>query len=93
MFLFLYIWLIYLETIFLRYLIICASYITALIALGIDTGISNPFIAKIINDNNSATIVKNDPALIALTFVYSALSILIIFSIQKTGHKNSIIPS
>lgn len=86
-FVILYIVLIYLQRAFLRAIIVCAAYVCALIALG-EASILNPFISKMISDE-----ALKSPLLACITLVYSILSVLLIFSLQKTARKNSIIPS
>lgn len=56
---------------------------------GSNITILNPFIGKLINDK----IFSNDPLFIYLTFAYTILIFLVLFSLQKTARKNSIVPS
>ncbi|EAJ0640342.1 hypothetical protein B6I06_03565, partial [Campylobacter jejuni] len=78
-----------LNTLFLRYIFICISYIIVIIFMGANITILNPFIGKLINDK----IFSNEPLFIYLTFAYTVLMFLVLFSLQKTARKNSIVPS
>ncbi|HDX3684768.1 TPA: pentapeptide repeat-containing protein [Campylobacter jejuni] len=84
-----YLWMVCLNTLFLRYIFICISYIIVIISMGANITILNPFIEKLINDK----IFSNDPLFIYLTFAYTILIFLVLFSLQKTARKNSIVPS
>ncbi|ECQ5420140.1 hypothetical protein FZJ37_03015 [Campylobacter jejuni] len=84
-----YLWMVCLNTLFLRYIFICISYIIVIISMGANITILNPFIGKLINDK----IFSNDPLFIYLTFAYTILIFLVLFSLQKTARKNSIVPS
>ncbi|HBD8844931.1 TPA: pentapeptide repeat-containing protein [Campylobacter jejuni] len=84
-----YLWTVCLNTLFLRYIFICISYIIVIISMGANITILNPFIGKLINDK----IFSNDPLFIYLTFAYTILIFLVLFSLQKTARKNSIVPS
>ncbi|EPB6078056.1 pentapeptide repeat-containing protein [Campylobacter jejuni] len=84
-----YLWMVCLNTLFLRYIFICISYIIVIISMGANITILNPFIGKLINDK----IFSNDPLFIYLTFAYTILIFLVLFSLQKTARKNSIMPS
>ncbi|EDP5346335.1 hypothetical protein FXB01_08260, partial [Campylobacter jejuni] len=84
-----YLWTVCLNTLFLRYIFICISYIIVIIFVGANITILNPFIGKLINDK----IFSNDPLFIYLTFAYTILIFLVLFSLQKTARKNSIVPS
>ncbi|ELV1081541.1 pentapeptide repeat-containing protein [Campylobacter jejuni] len=83
-----YLWMVCLNTLFLRYIFICISYIIVIISMGANITILNPFIGKLINDK----IFSNDPLFIYLTFAYTILIFLVLFSLQKTARKNSIVP-
>ncbi|HEF7745850.1 TPA: pentapeptide repeat-containing protein [Campylobacter jejuni] len=84
-----YLWTVCLNTLFLRYIFICISYIIVIIFMGANITILNPFIGKLINDK----IFSNEPLFIYLTFAYTVLMFLVLFSLQKTARKNSIVPS
>lgn len=84
-----YLWMVCINTLFLRYIFICISYIIVIISMGANITILNPFIGKLINDK----IFSNDPLFIYLTFAYTILIFLVLFSLQKTARKNSIVPS
>ncbi|HEG0595041.1 TPA: pentapeptide repeat-containing protein, partial [Campylobacter jejuni] len=78
-----YLWMVCLNTLFLRYIFICISYIIVIISMGANITILNPFIGKLINDK----IFSNDPLFIYLTFAYTILIFLVLFSLQKTARK------
>lgn len=78
-----------LKSLFLRYIIVCSSYIITIIAMGINIAILNPFIGKLINDS----IKIEDTSFIYVTFAYSILTLSVLFSLQKTARKNSIVPN
>ncbi|EDP6875383.1 pentapeptide repeat-containing protein [Campylobacter lari] len=84
-----YLWLVYLKSLALRLVFVVVSYIIVIIVLGISISILNPFIGKIFNDEQDFT----NPMFIYITFAYTILMILILFSFQKTARKNSIVPS
>ncbi|EAI5446082.1 hypothetical protein BWQ50_02395, partial [Campylobacter coli] len=84
-----YLWTICLNALFLRYIFICISYISVVKSMGANITILNPFIGKLIHDK----IFSNDPLFIYLTFAYTILMFLVLFSLQKTARKNSIVPS
>lgn len=84
-----YLWLVCLKSLILRFIFVIFGYIVAVIALGISVAILNPFIGKLINDRQNFT----DPIFVYTTFAYVVLMILVLFSLQKTARKNSIVPS
>ncbi|EFN2928031.1 hypothetical protein J0Y08_000121 [Campylobacter lari] len=84
-----YLWLVYLKSLALRLMFVVVSYIIVIIVLGISISILNPFIGKIFNDEQNFT----NPIFVYITFAYTILLILILFSLQKTARKNSIVPS
>ncbi|MCR6570824.1 hypothetical protein [Campylobacter insulaenigrae] len=84
-----YLWTICLNSLFLRYLLIVFSYFITIIAIGINIAILNPFIGKLISDK----IEFKDPSFAYATFAYTILMFLVLFSLQKTARKNSIIPT
>ncbi|EGH4468033.1 hypothetical protein KJQ67_00010 [Campylobacter lari] len=84
-----YLWLVYLKSLVLRLVFVVASYIIVIIVLGISISILNPFIGKIFNSEQDFT----NPMFIYITFAYTILMILTLFSFQKTARKNSIVPS
>ncbi|WP_250323732.1 pentapeptide repeat-containing protein [Campylobacter lari] len=84
-----YLWLVYLKSLALRLMFVVVSYIIVIIVLGISISILNPFIGKIFNDEQNFT----NPIFVYITFAYTILLILILFSFQKTARKNSIVPS
>lgn len=84
-----YLWLIFLNTSFLRYILICIAYIVLCIGIGVNIILINPLIGKFIDDNS----ISMNSSLLVVTFAYTILMILVLFSLQKTARKNSIIPS
>ena len=78
-----YFWLICLDSIFFREILICISYIIVSIAIGVNIAILNPFIGKLVDSE----IETKDPLFIVITFVYTILTALVLFSLQKTFRK------
>lgn len=90
-FVFSYLWLVLLNNIIFRYIFIIYAYLLNLVFI-IGCGeivILHPIIGKIIDNNG----VPTNPSLSLLTLAYTILMILVLFSLQKTARKNSIIPS
>ena len=90
LFIVLYLWLVCLDSIFLRYIVVIVAYIVASVALGDNIAILNPLIGKLITDDKTMT---NDPLFATITLAYTILTLLVLFSLQKTARKNSIVPS
>ena len=90
LFIVLYLWLVCLDSIFLRYIVVIVAYIVASVALGDNIAILNPLIGKLIADDKTMT---NDPLFATITLAYTILTLLVLFSLQKTARKNSIVPS
>ena len=87
---FLYLWLLSLNNILFRYLLIICAYFVALIIIGFNKiALLNPFIGKFVSDK----VKVEEPLFILITFAYTILIALVLFSLQKTARKNSIIPS
>ena len=87
---FLYLWLLSLNNILFRYLLIICAYFVALIIIGFNKiALLNPFIGKFVSDK----VKVEEPLFILITFAYTILMALVLFSLQKTARKNSIIPS
>ena len=84
-----YLWLVCIRTLFLRYLFICLAYILVFVGIGISVTLINPLIGKLVDDS----IKINNSSLLSITFAYTILMALVLFSLQKTARKNSIIPS
>ena len=82
-----YIWLICLQA--LRYVLVFVAYIIALIGIGTSVTLINPLIGKLVDDS----IKIDNSTLSSITFAYTILMTLVLFSLQKTARKNSIIPS
>lgn len=82
-----YLWLVCLNSLFFRYFFIVSSYICVVVAIGVNVAILNPFIGKLVDDS------PNNPPFIVITFAYTILMFLVLFSLQKTARKNSIVPS
>ena len=89
LFIILYLWLVCLDSIFLRYIVVIIAYIVASVALGDNIAILNPLLGKLISDKEPI----NDPLFTAITLAYTILTLLVLFSLQKTARKNSIVPS
>lgn len=89
LFIILYLWLVCLDSIFLRYIVVIVAYIVASVALGDNIAILNPLLGKLISDKEPI----NDPLFTAITLTYTILTLLVLFSLQKTARKNSIVPS
>lgn len=90
LFIVLYLWLVCLDSIFLRYIVVIVAYIVASVTLGDNIAILNPLIGKLITDDKTMT---NDPLFATITLAYTILTLLVLFSLQKTARKNSIVPS
>ena len=90
LFIILYLWLVCLDSIFLRYIVVIVAYIVASVTLGDNIAILNPLIGKLITDDKTMT---NDPLFATITLAYTILTLLVLFSLQKTARKNSIVPS
>ena len=84
-----YLWLVCMRTSFLRYIFICFAYILTLIGIGTSVALINPLIGKLVDDSIKIT----STTLSSITFAYTILMALVLFSIQKTARKNSIVPS
>lgn len=84
-----YLWLVCIRTLFLRYIVICVAYILTFIGIGTSIALINPLIGKLVYDS----IKINNYSLLLITFAYTILMALVLFSLQKTARKNSIIPS
>lgn len=89
LFIILYLWLVCLDSIFLRYIVVIVAYIVASVALSDNIAILNPLLGKLISDKEPI----NDPLFTAITLAYTILTLLVLFSLQKTARKNSIVPS
>ncbi len=80
---------IYINSLYLRYYFAISSYIVFSIVIVHYPIILNPLIGKILNDK----IKIEDPLTLVITFAYTVLMFLVLFSLQKTARKNSIVPS
>ena len=89
LFIVLYLWLVSLDSIFLRYIVVIVAYIVASVVLGKNIAILSPLIGQLITGKASA----NDPLFATITLAYTILTLLVLFSLQKTARKNSIVPS
>lgn len=89
LFIILYLWLVCLDSIFLRYIVVIVAYIVASVTLGKNIAILSPFLGKLMSDDKSPT----DSFFVAITLAYTILTLLVLFSLQKTARKNSIVPS
>lgn len=90
MFIIFYLWIVYLNSLILRYIILMIGYIVVItMVIGINIAILNPLIGKMID--NKIDLEGN--WLIQTTIAYTILMFLVLFSLQKTARKNSIIPN
>ncbi|RTJ86767.1 hypothetical protein C3H49_08610 [Campylobacter jejuni] len=87
----LYICLVYTKSLFFgRYVVLIFSYIGFIIMLIKQPNVIHPLIGKIANESDK---FFNYPSLIVLNILYTILLALVLFSLQKTARKNSIVPS
>ncbi|ELX0458460.1 pentapeptide repeat-containing protein [Campylobacter jejuni] len=87
----LYICLVYTKSLFFgRYMVLIFSYIVFIIMLIKQPNVIHPLIGKIANESDK---FFNYPSLIVLNILYTILLALVLFSLQKTARKNSIVPS
>lgn len=87
----LYICLVYTKSLFFgRYVVLIFSYIVFIIMLIKQPSVIHPLIGKIANESDK---FFNYPSLIVLNILYTILLALVLFSLQKTARKNSIVPS
>ncbi|EOF7425018.1 pentapeptide repeat-containing protein [Campylobacter jejuni] len=87
----LYICLVYTKSLFFgRYVVLIFSYIGFIIILIKQPNVIHPLIGKIANESDK---FFNYPSLIVLNILYTILLVLVLFSLQKTARKNSIVPS
>ncbi|MFD3162001.1 pentapeptide repeat-containing protein [Campylobacter jejuni] len=87
----LYICLVYTKSLFFgRYVVLIFSYIGFIIILIKQPNVIHPLIGKIANESDK---FFNYPSLIVLNILYTILLALVLFSLQKTARKNSIVPS
>ncbi len=87
----LYICLVYTKSLlFGRYVVLVLSYIEFFIILIKQPSIIHPLIGKIANEADKGF---NYPSLMVLNILYTILLALVLFSLQKTARKNSIVPS
>ena len=81
LFIVLYLWLVCLDSIFLRYIVVIVAYIVASVALGKNIAILGFLIGQLITGKAST----NDPLFTAITLAYTILTLLVLFSLQKTA--------
>ncbi|EJS9945040.1 pentapeptide repeat-containing protein [Campylobacter coli] len=87
----LYICLVYTKSLFFgRYVVLIFSYIVFIIMPIKQPNVIHPLIGKIANESDK---FFNYPSLIVLNILYTILLALVLFSLQKTARKNSIVPS
>ncbi|EDO9859243.1 hypothetical protein GPY90_05770 [Campylobacter jejuni] len=87
----LYICLVYTKSLFFgRYVVLIFSYIGFIIMLIKQPSVIHPLIGKIANESDK---FFNYPSLIVLNILYTILLALVLFLLQKTARKNSIVPS
>ncbi|HEB9351266.1 TPA: hypothetical protein RZK41_000975 [Campylobacter coli] len=91
LFISLYICLVYTKSLFFgRYVVLVLSYMGFFIILIKQPSIIHPLIGKIANEADKSF---NYPSLMVLNILYTILLALVLFSLQKTARKNSIVPS
>ncbi|HEB9287071.1 TPA: pentapeptide repeat-containing protein [Campylobacter coli] len=91
LFISLYICLVYTKSLFFgRYVVLVLSHIGFFIILIKQPSIIHPLIGKIANEADKSF---NYPSLMVLNILYTILLALVLFSLQKTARKNSIVPS
>ena len=81
--------LISLDCVFVRFLLVIAAYIITSISIGKNIAILNPLIGKLLN----TSIEIKDPIFQSITIAYTISTLLVLFSLQKTARKNSIVPN
>lgn len=85
----LYISLVYTKSLIIgRYILLIASYMGFFIVLIKYPSIIHPLIGKIADTDKTCTC----PSIMALSILYTILIFLVLFSLQKTARKNSIVP-
>ncbi|MFC3867852.1 pentapeptide repeat-containing protein [Helicobacter equorum] len=89
LFFFMYFSLVFLDSAIVRCLIVIIAYMTVFIAIGYKIAILNPLIGKLFTD----TLEITDPFLNFITLAYTISMFLVLFSLQKTARKNSIVPN
>ncbi|RAX53096.1 hypothetical protein CCY97_07260 [Helicobacter sp. 10-6591] len=89
LFFFMYFSLVFLDSAIVRCLIVIIAYMTVSIAIGYKIAILNPLIGKLFTD----TLEITDPFLNFITLAYIISMFLVLFSLQKTARKNSIVPN
>ena len=93
LFIILFIWLISLRSLLARYLIVLVAYAGFFYTLCNQPLFINPFIGGLFNGDKELPVIFQNPFFITLAIVYSFLMFLLLFSLQKTARKNSIVPS
>ena len=89
LFMIVYIVLVTSESASIKWFIIGFSYLVVIVAISQNAYIIYPFIGKLMGED-----MKLDyPALKILNFAYTTMMIFMLFSLQKTARKNSIVPS
>ncbi|AJC86904.1 pentapeptide repeat-containing protein [Campylobacter sp. RM16704] len=87
----LYICVVYTKSLFFgRYVVLILSYMYFFVILIEQPSVIHPLIGKITNEPDKNF---NYPSLMTLYILYTILIALVIFSLQKTARKNSIVPS
>ncbi|HEC1793532.1 TPA: hypothetical protein R1740_000160, partial [Campylobacter lari] len=87
----LYICVVYTKSLFFgRYVVLILSYMYFFVILIEQPSAIHPLIGKITNESDKNF---NYPSLMTLYILYTILVALVIFSLQKTARKNSIVPS
>lgn len=92
-FVILFVWLISLKTLIIRYLVVLFAYFGFFYTLCNQPLLISPFVGGLLSREKELPIIFQNPIFITLTIVYSFLMFLLLFSLQKTARKNSIIPT
>lgn len=74
----------------LRFFILMSSYAIAFYFVFSDLAIISPFFGKILFDNDK---FNSNQLILSLSITYTLLMILVLFSLQKTARRNSIMPA
>lgn len=78
-----------LDCVFVRFFLVIIAYFITFVSVGKNIAILNPIIGKLLNDS----IEIKDPIFQSITIAYTISMFLVLFSLQKTARKNSIVPN
>ena len=86
-----YLWLLLLSNKIVRYIFAICAYLVVFLIIGFnEIVLLTPFIGKFASNKFAQS---QEPLLDLITFAYTILMALVLFSLQKTARKNSIVPS